>query len=666
MGTFNLSTFPDVCRLCLQSKHPDELVSVDTVRPLFDRKLVDLLEELTFKIPSKVVPYFPSEVCSMCLEVVDFFFKYKQKMNFIHQFLVAFVEVKLGNDHSLRKLFEDHNVYFSILFKDLDLCNKEDLLVDDMLSEYSQYKIASMPVVKQEVDFERVPEEQPKEESSESDSYEFQIEVLDEKDNDAFLVERLLEKLGQVKQNDGGEKTLEIKAEPVQLIGSEEPGEIEEVVYSDSEALEDVLEIPHENSQDEKSNENIDFSKDEEEMDIEVQVEKIDSTPSEIFKCTKCKYKTIFKNALAIHEKRHKQYDHLKGIHCRHPSCLKVFATKEEFEKHLKEGLHKLHICDICGATLKHKYSLEVHLSRHAGTTRFNCSYCSSSFYTKTELQNHVRSIHTTGERWECPKCGSVFKNRKLLNQHLESHVEERNFKCDACEFAFKTLQHLRRHVSTVHKSVRFNCEHCSVSYGRKDKLRMHMERAHNIQSYFICDICVRTFSDSASLDEHKNHHANPKPLECPVCLLAFENNKSYDAHACITYRDDYVCCGKDFKFHINYNRHMLSEHGTKMNARVKPASGMLVGNLRAHRRRNMPPSCRMCGKECTSLMERRKHEAKCGVRKRVPSTKVSNDKPEAGQEPGDEMGEEEHLIEDETVEFIIDEDAETTGIVGC
>lgn len=53
MVVFNLSTFPEVCRLCLQSKHPDELVSVETVRPLFDdRKLSDLLEGLTFKVPA--------------------------------------------------------------------------------------------------------------------------------------------------------------------------------------------------------------------------------------------------------------------------------------------------------------------------------------------------------------------------------------------------------------------------------------------------------------------------------------------------------------------------------------------------------------------------------------------------------------------------------------
>lgn len=669
MATFNLSTFPDVCRLCLQSKHPDELVSVDTVRPLFDRKLADLLEELTFKIPAKVIPYFPVEVCSMCLEVVDFFYKYKQKMNFVHQFLVAFVEVKLGSDHSLRKLFEDHNVYFSILFKDLDLCNKDDLLVEDMLKEYSQYKIASMPFVKQELPPETVSEEQEEQQSSESDSYEFQVEVLEEKESGALLVERFLEKLGHMKQNAVGEKIVEIKAEPVQLIESEEPGEIEELIYSDSENLDGFSEtLQKALDDDEKSIKNNTNSFQKEEMEVvQDQAEQIEQgKQSEIFKCTKCKYRTMFRNALAVHDKRHKEYDHLEGIHCRHPSCLRVFDTKEEFQKHLKEGLHKLHVCDICGATLKHKYSLEVHLSRHAGTTRFNCTYCSSSFYTKTELQNHVRSIHTTGERWECPKCGSVFKNRKLLNQHLESHVEQRKFKCDSCEFAFKTLQHLRRHISTVHKAIRFKCEHCSVSYGRKDKLRMHTERVHNIQSYFICDICVRTFSDASSLAEHKSHHANPKPLECPVCLLTFENNKSYNGHPCITYRDDYVCCGKDFKVHINYNRHMLSEHGIKTNARVRPPSGKLMGNLRAHRRRNVSPLCRMCGKECSSLMDRRKHETICGSGKRGSLLKVSSEKTMVDQESGDEMGEEEHLIEDEMVEFIIDEDADKGGVLEC
>ncbi|XP_001653713.2 zinc finger protein 184 [Aedes aegypti] len=679
MATFNLSTFPEVCRLCLQSKHPDELVSVDTVRPLFDRTLADLLEELTFKIPTKVVPYFPGEVCAMCLEVVDFFFKYKQKMNFIHQFLVAFVEVKLGSDRPLVKLFNDHNDYFSILFKDLDLCNKEELLVEDMLGEYSQYKIASMPVFKQETELESASEEEL---TVEPESFDFEIEVLEEheeKESEAYLAERLLEELGQVKQNAAGEKVVEIKAEPVQSLGSEGLDDVEEAVYSESERIDDSSEKYEEVTQDvETISQNTEEILTEEEQSIaRAPVKKVDQIePKEMFKCGKCRYKTQVREALVKHKKLHEENDHLEGIHCRHSSCLKVFASKEDYQNHLKEGLHKQHVCDICGASLKHKHSLEVHLARHAGTTRFQCTYCSSSFYTKTELRNHVRSIHTTDERWECQKCKSVFKNRKLLNQHLESHVEERNFKCDACDFAFKTLQHLKRHISTVHKAVRFNCVHCPASYGRKDKLRMHMERIHNIQSYFVCDICVRTFSNAKALAEHKSHHANPMPLECAVCLLVFEDRQAYDDHVCITYRDDYICCGKDLKFHINFNRHMLSEHGVKTNARVKPASGMLVGHVRATRRKG-PPHCRMCGKECSTLVQRRKHEANCCAGKRVPLVKISGDRTSrVQQQMVEEMGEEEHLIEDEEhleddmvdeeLQFVIDEDMDDAAVAEC
>ncbi|XP_065082216.1 zinc finger protein 37-like [Ochlerotatus camptorhynchus] len=668
MVVFNLSTFPEVCRLCLQSKHPDELVSVETIRPLFDRKLSDLLEGLTFKVPADVLPYFPSEVCLMCLEVFDFFYKYKQKMNYIHRFLVAFAEVKLGNDQSLVKLFNDHNEYFSILFKDLDLCNKDELLVEDILEEYPQYKIASMPVVKREASPELVSET-----AEPPDDYEYHVEVLEEQDDKAkgaFLVERLLEELGQVKQNEAGEKLVEIKAEPVRLLRNapeaSEPG-VEEVPYCDSEHLEDYSDDFQEGTLEIDTNdeEMEDLPANEEDVASEALTSAESKNEKESYSCGKCKYKTVFKEALTVHEKRHEQNDHLEGIHCSHPSCLKVFPSKAEYQKHLKQGVHKQHVCDICGASLKHKYSLEVHLSRHAGVTQFQCTYCSSSFYTKTELRNHMRSIHTTGERWECSKCKSVFKNRKLLNQHLESHVEERNFKCTVCDFAFKTMQHLKRHITTVHKEVRFHCEHCSMSYGRKDKLRMHMERAHNIQSYFICDICVRTFNNGTALAEHKTHHANPKPLECPVCLLAFENKRAFEGHLCITYREDYVCCERDFKFHVHYNRHMLTEHGVKSNARVKPTSGVLMGQLRAGRRKKTV-QCRMCRKVCPTMVERRKHEAGCAEKRdKVGLVEGSSD---GSMPPIEEMGEEEHLEQeeeeeeemvDEEPDFIIDEDVE-------
>ncbi|XP_058459144.1 zinc finger protein 62-like [Malaya genurostris] len=649
MVAFNLSTFPEVCRLCLQSKHPDEMVSVHIERPMQSGSLGDLLEEFTFKIPTRMSNYFPSEVCSMCLEVFDFFYKYKQKLYQIHLFLKAFVDVKLGNKDPLVKLLNDNKEYFSILFKDLDICNKEELLVEDLLEEYQYYKISAMANVKDEASDEKQVE------PAEAKNYELHVEIIDDIESvkDADHAKIFLEQLGSYKVDNENVKQIEIKAEPVYLLS---------VIRDDSQF--EIEELPS-NGSDQVDDFNEDAASKHDTSDIKL-IFSDDGHHDENMSIAESNEESSSRDALEVHQRSHEEKSNTpnKEFNTRQPR-LPVSKSRE----HQPRELRKKHVCDICGATLKHKYSLEVHLGRHAGVTQFQCQYCSSSFHTKTEMRNHLRSIHTTGSSCECAKCGAVFKTKKLLNQHLESHAEKRNFKCETCEFAFKTLQHLKRHITTVHREVRFSCNHCTMSYGRKDKLRMHMERAHNIQSYFVCDICLRSFNGKQALDEHKGHHANPKPLECGVCLMAFEDGRTFDDHLCISYRDSYECCGKDFKYHVHFNRHVLMEHGIKSNARVRPKRGLLIGQLRADRRLR-EVRCRKCDRNFVSMLERKRHVC-VGNISSIGSAEIPATSEEMVNSDGamfvSEMGEEEHLedVDDNLeIEYIISE--ETESVTNC
>lgn len=310
----------------------------------------------------------------------------------------------------------------------------------------------------------------------------------------------------------------------------------------------------------------------------------------EPLQCLDCNYSTYYEDSFQTHMQNHQTED----LVCRIDLCQVEFETKEALIAHKKE-VHLCSVCDICGFTLKNKYSLEVHVRRHRGETRFPCQYCSSSFHTKQEYKLHLSLVHVASEAVSCDICKLEFKNMQFLRRHLKSHSEERNYKCGQCEKSFKTLMHLHRHRETIHLKVRFQCEHCEMSYGRKDKLRMHVERAHNIQTYFICEICLKSFSTADQLQEHLDHHANPKPLECGTCLVIYLSQEELEGHLCITYRDDYMCCGRDHKFHTFYNKHMFLAHGQKTNVRVKPAADKLIANARAERK--YIERCADCGK---------------------------------------------------------------------
>lgn len=103
----------------------------------------------------------------------------------------------------------------------------------------------------------------------------------------------------------------------------------------------------------------------------------------------------------------------------------------------------------------------------------------------------------------------------------------------------------------------------------------------------FFCDVCVASFYSQDDLATHKARHDSPKNLECGRCLIVFHAQEQLSHHVCITYRDDYVCCGKDLRHHVQYNRHMIIEHGVKMNVRVKPNPDLLLGHIRTKRVRN-------------------------------------------------------------------------------
>ncbi|XP_055609733.1 zinc finger and BTB domain-containing protein 41-like [Uranotaenia lowii] len=295
---------------------------------------------------------------------------------------------------------------------------------------------------------------------------------------------------------------------------------------------------------------------------------------------------------------------------CPADDCGVELKSQDDLTRHKKES-HAYFGCDICGLELKNKYSLEVHIRRHQGTTRYNCEYCASSFHTAQEQKLHLQLVHLGADSVECEICGLAFKNTIGLKRHLKSHSEVRNYKCPHCDKAFKTNMHLHRHKETIHLKVRFNCPYCDISYGRKDKLRMHIERDHDIQSYFICEICVKSFNTNEQLEEHMNHHGNPKPLECGVCLVAFLEQSDFEQHLCISYRDNYECCGQDHKYHTYFNKHMFLKHGERTNFRVKPNPVKLLAKVRAERKHD--ERCPKCGKVFETRKLKNEHKSLCG-----------------------------------------------------
>ncbi|XP_055533661.1 zinc finger protein 287-like [Wyeomyia smithii] len=646
MTIFKLERFPHVCRSCLQPRAKEDITVLSEYSEKHGSKLIDVLDELTFPIPKELDALTPGGICTHCLADLDRFLDYRKRLNYVLKFIFGLAQIKNGNVTTLKELFNDDNDYILSLLRELRILEKDELRLDDLLSEFSKYEISSMTDVKKE-----------------SQDDDFNTDFLEdslvkvEVDEGGMLVEYLetsaKRKRGRpkLKTNDSV-KTKKKVGRPRKIIeASDEDDEALEQSKNASDQLQDILaeEEMEENDMiiERLSNasehfvdhdlteilENTDSQfQDDIDSDGEFQLDESllsESRPrqhrrishrgqkkGDLQQCTKCKFKTYYPKTFKAHMDKHIQREHYPQTQ-RCKRCDLHFDTKKELDKH-KRLEHRDFMCDTCGLSFEQKFALETHRKRHENVRQFKCEYCPMEYYTRPEMLLHVKQVHLNAFQVKCTDCGLSFKTKSTLNQHIKTHTNQRTHTCSVCGYGFKSYTHLNRHIKSVHQDVRYNCEHCEISYGRKDKLRMHMEKVHNIQTYFVCEICLQSYNAKDKLDEHKAHHENPKPLQCGICLAAYMAQDEFDNHLCITYKENYICCNRDFKYHFYYNKHMFLAHGMKTNVRVKPAEGLLLGQVRAMRKQ--AERCPKCEQEFPTRNQKKQHMISC----RGPNTALA------------------------------------------
>lgn len=648
MIAFKLERFPQVCRACLQPKAKSQMTSLVEPSEKHDGvRLLDLLDELTFPIPEEFNHLTPASICVDCLEQLDQFLDYRKRLNYVLKFIFGMVQLKKGNVATLKELFTEDKEYVTALLKRLQILEKADLSLEDLLGEFPKYDINGLTDVKKE-------QRSGEEEDFDADFLEDAL-VKVEVDDGGMIVEYLetavKRKRGRPKMKSSVESPTKAKRrvgrprkviddsddeddddQPLQCLknemlessGTAEDGDLSEndmlierlsnaSEHFAEHALVEMLEGAEDHFDDDSDGE---FELDEDLLERSRQKKgkrrSSSSTRGQrkgtLQQCTKCKFKTYYPRTFEIHMEKHDRKERIPtGARCKR--CDVEFETKKELDKH-KRLEHRDFMCDTCGLSFEQKFSLETHRKRHADVRQFKCEYCPMEYYTRPEMLLHVKQVHLNAFEVKCPDCGLSFKTKSTLNQHVKTHTNQRTHTCSVCGFGFKSYTHLNRHVKSVHQDVRFNCEHCEISYGRKDKLRMHMEKVHNIQTYFVCDICLQSYNARDKLEEHKAHHENPKPLQCGICLAAYMSQEEYDTHLCITYKEDYVCCDRDFKYHFYYNKHMFLVHGMKTNVRVKPTQGLLLGQVRAMRKQ--AERCPRCEREFPTRNQKKQHMVSC------------------------------------------------------
>jgi len=215
------------------------------------------------------------------------------------------------------------------------------------------------------------------------------------------------------------------------------------------------------------------------------------------------------------------------AIRCDHHKCCLFFKTREDLEKHKKEG-HK-----------------KVERERKSVA----CQFCAKTFADRCSYAAHIKRSHSEAIRCKYHNCCTFFKSEEELLKHLElKHAE--NYCCDHCEYKTSKRHTMINHLQHHHFPRKFQCPSCPKMFGNKTLLTQHFENSHKPQK---CPHCHETGS---------NLHRHLVTTNCPECsqpfpckkLLYNHRNKCKKVHEC---RE----CGKIFKIEYYLKLHVNVKH---------------------------------------------------------------------------------------------------------
>lgn len=346
--------------------------------------------------------YLPVEACESCLDEFELFYKYKRKLDLIQRFSCCLADVKCGNQRPLVELFDGEKQQLQVLFKDLDLCDREDAGVEELLQEFNEYDLASTICLKVEtLDDDEVM-------ALSEDGVELKLDVP------SFLGEfqkALEEQHDESDVHSEVEYRSEVVSEVEVLDASAGPSttELDEDLKSEYTLIE---EAEDDEEYEIDMEDDVDYSADEKPPPQKRRYVRLSEEEVDEQRCgLKCAFHTTFPSHFERHLARI-HCDEVQTLSCHRVSCAgELFDSVELLRQH-KNDAHSTHICLVCGKVTKHLIALENHMRSHERERdrTIQCSMCDEMFRSEVEMQRHLTKVHMSRLLFECHECGLGFR----------------------------------------------------------------------------------------------------------------------------------------------------------------------------------------------------------------------------------------------------------------
>ncbi|KAF4518145.1 hypothetical protein B566_EDAN008847 [Ephemera danica] len=160
--------------------------------------------------------------------------------------------------------------------------------------------------------------------------------------------------------------------------------------------------------------------------------------------------------------------------------CKNAYKKKSHLDRHIKSHTgERPFACNVCPKRFAVRAVLTQHLRTHTGEKPYNCSVCGLNFKQTSGLMTHMM-LHT-GKPYKCDVCDKAFVSNHKLVHHSQSHGGTKEYACKSCSSTFFTFSALEQHVRILHSTEKKHvCEICGNSFKLEVSLKVHLD--HHIK----------------------------------------------------------------------------------------------------------------------------------------------------------------------------------------
>ena len=268
---------------------------------------------------------------------------------------------------------------------------------------------------------------------------------------------------------------------------------------------------------------------------------KTDDDDSDDFQIVDDKTKTHL-NLRKKHKKNKKKNEQLKcsecDLKCSTEHKLRIHMLREHNIGKDRERC----LCSLCGKTLVGRSNFKKHEREKHGIDnifrkrivkplKINCSKCSNSFESVSDLNDHAINCQEVSHNFNCPSCPLTWCSGPVLNLHLKSdHKMQEIYTCNVCGKCFKRKISVDSHNKVEHEGIKDHvCHLCGTGFARAQGLKFHIQRVHEHSGRYACEYCDFKTVAQMKLDIHVNEvHTKAIKFHCQECNFFCYRNVDY------------------------------------------------------------------------------------------------------------------------------------------